>query len=98
MSPISLQIEQFAAYPPEARKLVAAHLTTLQQLPLSFLPSLLRETIDYDFKFPAERTAVEKEFSLLSSLSPAQRNEWFQAFAQLSLPSKLESFDWINQP
>jgi hypothetical protein len=98
MLPGDLKPEQFTGYPPRARKLVLAHLGTLQQLPLSFVPSLLREAIDYDFKFPAERTSIDQELATLSSLSPAQLKEWFQAFSQLSLSLKLELSDWINQP
>ena len=41
----------------------------LQRLPLTFVPSLLREVIDYDFKFPPERKAIEKELANLNSLS-----------------------------
>jgi len=77
---------------------VVTHLDALRQLPLSFLPSFLREVIDYDYKFPAERAAIDRELATLSSLSPAQMTEWFHAFAQFSLSPKLESFDWINQP
>jgi hypothetical protein len=98
MLPRDLKVEQFASYPPRARALVVAHLDALRQLPLSFLPSLLREVIDYDYKFPAERVAIDGELANLSSLSPAQMTEWFHAFAQFSLSPKLESFDWINQP
>jgi hypothetical protein len=98
MLPRDLKAEQFAGYPPQARELVIAHLGALQQLPLSFVPSLLREVIDYDFKFPAERAAIDKELANLSSLSPAQVQDWFQAFSQFSLSSKLEQLDWINQP
>jgi len=95
---IELKPEQFSGYPPEARKLATNNLAALQRLPLSFLPSLLREVIDYDFKFPAERKALEKELSNLSSLSPEQMKEWFQGFAQIRLSSQLEQFDWINAP
>jgi hypothetical protein len=98
MLPRDLKVEQWTSYPPQARALVVAHLDALRQLPLSFLPSLLREVIDYDYKFPAERAAIDRELANLSSLSPAQMTEWFQAFAQFSLSPKLESFDWINQP
>lgn len=98
MLPRDLKAEQFSGYPPEARNLVVSYLGTLQQLPLSFLPNLLREVIDYDFKFPAERSAISKEFTTLKSLSPEQRNEWFQAFSQISLSSKLEEFNWVSQP
>jgi len=90
MLPSDLKAEQFAGYPPKAR--------TLQQLPLGFVPSLLRELIDYDFKFPAERTSIDHELATLSSLSPAQLKEWFQPFSQLSLSEKLEGLDWVNQP
>jgi hypothetical protein len=98
MLPHDLKAEQFAGYPPQARKLAVAHLDALQQLPLSFVPSLLREVIDYDFKFPTERLAIDRELANLSSLSPAGVKDWFQAFSQLTLSSKLEHFDWINQP
>lgn len=98
MLPRNLQAEQFAGYPPEARRLAVANLRPMQQLPLSFLPGLLRELIEYDFKFPAERTAIERELANLSSLSETQINQWFQAFTQLSLSSKLEHFDWVNRP
>jgi len=98
MFPRDLKAEQFDGYPPEARKLAVAHLSALQQLPLSFAPSLLREVIDYDYRFPAERASLDQELSHLSALSPAQMQEWFQAFAQFPLSSKLEHFDWVNQP
>ena len=98
MLPSDLKAEQFSGYPPKARQLVLAHLGALQQLPLSFLPSLLRELIDYDFKFPAERASIDQELVTLSSLSPAQLKEWFGRFSQLSLSPKLEKLDWINQP
>jgi hypothetical protein len=98
MLPRNLQAEQFAAYPPQARRLAIANLGALQQLPLSFVPGLLRELIDYDFKFPAERAAIDKELANLSSLSQGQIKEWFQAFSQLSLSSKLENLDWVNRP
>jgi hypothetical protein len=95
---LDLKPEQFAGYPPEARKLVTEYLGALRRLPLSFLPSLLREVVDYDFKFPAERKALEKELANLSSLSAEQAKEWFQGFAQIRLSPQLEQFDWVNAP
>ena len=98
MLPTNLKAEHFAGYPPQARALVVAHLNVLRQFPISFVPSLLREVIEYDFKFPAERAAIDKELVHLSSLSQTQVKEWFQGFAQISLSAKLQDFDWINQP
>ena len=61
MLPANLKPEQFSGYPPEARKLAIEYLGVFQRLPLSFLPNLLREVIDYDYRFPAERKTLEKE-------------------------------------
>ncbi len=98
MLPSDLKAESFTGYPPEARKLATAHLAALQQLPLSFAPSLLREVIEYDYKFPAERASIDRELDNLSALSPQTMKDWFQAFAQLSLSAKLEEVDWVKQP
>ena len=98
MLPRDLKPEHFAGYPPEARKLVTIYMVTLQQLPLSFLPGLLRELIDYDFKFPAERTAHEKELAHLRSLSASQLKDWFQSFSDIHLSPQLEAFDWVRSP
>jgi hypothetical protein len=98
MLPRDLKPENFERYPAEARKLVRNYVGAFQRLPLSFLPSLLREIIDYDFKFPSERKAVEKELENLDSLSPEQTKTWFESFAQIELSTKLERFDWVNAP
>ena len=98
MLPGDLQPGQFASYPPEARKLISAHLEVLRQLPLSFVPGLLREAIDYDYKFPTERVSIDNELATLSSLTEAQINEWFQTFRHISLSASLERSDWINLP
>ena len=98
MLPQDLKTEYFAGYPPEARKLVTNYLGTLRQMPLSFLPGLLRELIDYDFKFPAERKAHDRELAQLQSLTNTQRKEWFEGFAGIQLSSQLERFDWVKAP
>ncbi len=98
MLPRDLKPEQFKGYPPEAKKLVTDYLAAMQRLPLSFLPSLLREVVDYDFKFPAERNALVKELANLSALSAEQVKDWFQGFAQIRPSPKLEQLDWVNAP
>src|SRR6266850_2409509 len=60
MFPSDLKREHFRDYPPLARKLVTANLAALSRLPLSFLPSLLREAIEYDFKLPPEPPAIRR--------------------------------------
>jgi hypothetical protein len=98
MLPKTLQADQFVQYPSQARRLAAAHVVMLRQLPLSFLPGLLRELIEYDYKFPAERASIDQELAALSALSDTQREEWFRGFCGLKLSSQLEHLDWVNQP
>ena len=98
MLPRDLKPESFKGYPPEAKKLATDYLAALQRVPLSFLPSLLREVIEYDFKFPPERKALEKELANLNSLSAEQLAEWFQGFADITMSTSLERFDWVNAP
>jgi len=98
MLPGDLKPQSFSGYPPEARKLVLDFLAVLKRLPLAFLPGLLREVIDYDFRFPAERKAIERELSKLGSLSAEQTKDWFEGFAEIQLSPRLEQFDWVNTP
>ena len=98
MLPANLKPEQFNAYPAQARKLVTRYLPSLKMLPLSFLPSILREIIAYDWKFPAEREEIEKQLAAISALSPGEIKEWFHGFAQIRVSPQLESLDWVNGP
>ncbi len=98
MLPSELQAAQFDAYPPGARRLAVAHLALLRELPLSFLPSLLRELIDYDDRFPVERARMEEELTVLSALPGPQLAEWFKPFATLTLSQNLQHADWVIRP
>ena len=93
-----LKAEQFATYEPEAKRLATEYIATLQRLPLSFLPNLLREVADYDFKFPVERRALEGELAKLRSLSPQELEEWFRAFTEIRISPELERSDWARAP
>jgi hypothetical protein len=98
MLPSELKPDQFSSYPTQARKLATENLATLRKLPLSFLPSLLREVIEYDYKFPAERRALDRELSYLASLSAGQWQEWLGEFEQIKMSPALEKLDWVNSP
>jgi hypothetical protein len=62
------------------------------------LPSLLREAIEFDYKFPVERKTLERELANLNSLSPEQFQEWMQGFAKIEMSPALEKVDWVNAP
>lgn len=98
MLPAELTADDFDGYPPEARKLAVGSLTVFRRLPLTFLPNLLREVIEYDFKFPSERRTIEKELASLNSLSPQEISDWFSAFEEIRLSPSLESMDWVSDP
>jgi hypothetical protein len=96
--PRDLNASQFAGYPPQARQLAESRVALLQQLPIAFLPLLLREIIVYDWKFPPERAELDHQLAYLASRSPADRGQLVAGFEKLHLPHELESFDWVNQP
>jgi hypothetical protein len=98
MLPDQLIADSFAAYPSEAKKTATVHLALLQRLPLSFVPLLLRELIVYDFKFPAERADLTRQFTYLEGLEAVPFRTAISAFAQLKLTRELEQIDWVNSP
>jgi hypothetical protein len=98
MLPRDLKPESFSNYPPEARKLITDYLETIQALPLTYVANLLREVIEFDFKFPAERRELEKELANARALSREEQKAWFQGFAAISLSPELEHFDWTDRP
>jgi hypothetical protein len=98
MLPRDLSADDFQRYPPEARKLASDRIPVLRRLPLSFLPNLLRELIEYDFKFPAERKALSQELEHLSALTDAQTDELLGGFYRITLSPQLENSDWVNSP
>jgi hypothetical protein len=98
MQPSLLDARQFKGYPAQARKLAVENLALLREMPLAFVPLLLRELIGYDWKFPAERAEMDAQFNYLNGLSPQERGAGLAPFAQLKLTPELESLDWVNDP
>jgi hypothetical protein len=93
-----LKPESFNTYPPEARALVVQHLDLLRQMPLILLPFLLREAITYDWRFPTERSELNRQFAYLTSLSRDHLATLLSAFSQLTLTGELAQSDWVNTP
>jgi hypothetical protein len=59
---------------------------------------LLQELREYDWKFPAERNYLDRQFVYLASLSPGERQQVLLGFSQLQLSPELEHFDWVKSP
>lgn len=98
MQPADLQAEQFGHYPPLGRRLAIQNLAILRELPLVFLPLLLKEVSTYDWKFPVERQELDSQFAYLRSLPPQQLIESMAAFAHIQAPSIPPEVDWVNYP
>ena len=93
MLPSQLKPENFAAYPPEARRIATSRILLLQELPLAFLPLLLRELIAYDWRFPAERRELDNQLAYLDSLTSEQRNKAIAPFVALQISPELERME-----
>lgn len=93
-----LKAEQFRSYPPQARQIAANRMALLQQLPVSFTPLLLRELIEYDWKFPMERKELDQQLTYLSSLPSKQLEQAMESFAKLDLSTELTQSDWVSAP
>ena len=98
MLPSQLKAEQFEGYPPQARQVATDRIALLQQLPAGLVPLLLRELINYDWKFPAERKDLDRQLAYLGSLSAAARRQTLAGFEQLRLSPELDRFDWVKGP
>jgi len=98
MLPRDLTADHFRTYPPQARNLATRHLALLRKLPIGFVPLLVREMIDYDWKFPAERAEIDGQLSFLSSLPGDQLSHLVAPFAALRLPPEIERLDWAAAP
>ena len=93
-----IHVEQFGSYPPQAKRIAIGNIALLQQLPLTFLPLLLRELIVYDWKFPPERDEIDRQMRYLGSLTADQLSNTMSSFAKLKLSADLEGMNWIDAP
>jgi len=98
VTPQQLSPASFGAYPPLAKQAALNHLDLFREMPTPFLALLLRELINWDYKFPAEQKELDRQFAYLGSVSPEQRKRLFAPFAALKLSEQLEATDWVNQP
>jgi hypothetical protein len=98
MTPAQLTASSFAAYRAKAQKIAVASLPLLQQLPLAFVPFLLKEIQDADVKFPVEVKELEDQLAYLKAMTAEQRTQQMQPFAGLLLNGALASSDWVNSP
>lgn len=98
MLPENLRPEDFSNYPPQAASLAINHLPVFRRMPLSLLPSILRQVMNYDWQFPAEQRSLRRQLDYLESLTPEVFGSLMKPFISLRLDPTLEKVDWVNQP
>ena len=98
MMPSELKAENFKVYPAQGRELAIKHLALLRQVPLVFLPLLLREIISYDWKFPVERSDLDTQLAYLESLPAVELRSLLYPFQQFAPPATLDQSDLVGQP
>src|SRR5215469_14790387 len=93
-----LRESDFQKYPPEAKNLALQHIALLQQLPTAFTVVFLREVIDYDWRFPAERGELDDQLRYLGAMSPEKLQTTMAGFASLSATSAIARERWWADP
>jgi hypothetical protein len=98
LKPSDLQAKSFATYPPQARALAIEYLGVLKRMPLVLLALVLRQLIQCDWSFPAEREQLELQLKLLSRMDEASFSGAMAPFIRIPLTNKLLNFDWVERP
>ena len=98
MQPNDLNHGSFAKYPPQAQTLAIAYVDVFRKTPLTLLPIILREVMDYDWSFPREKSRLTRQLMYLQSLPPASFAALVAPFAAIRLPTDISKIDWVNQP
>lgn len=98
MQPSQLTPDAFSKYPPLARALAVRQLDLIRRMPLVFAALLMREVSGYDWLFPAERRAIDSQFSWLQSRSSADIDRSLRGFASVRLSPATEHLDWVRRP
>lgn len=98
MLPSELTAADFNHYPPQAKELAIRRLLLLRALPLAFVPLLLEQIGEYDWKFPAEQDEINRQFAYLTSLSSDGLTKTMSGFEAIHLDPKFPRLDWVNHP
>lgn len=98
MLPAQLHADLFTGYPPQARRMAVDNLGLLRELPLGFVPLLLRELMVIDWAFPVEQRETGAQLTYLRGLSRDELRRLMAPFAQLRLTPELERVDWVGSP
>jgi hypothetical protein len=98
MHPRDLRVGSFAKYPLQGQSLAVANLQILKRMPLVLLSLILRQMIQYDWSFPAEREQLLLQFKFFAHLDATSFDAFVSPFSSIPLSNELIEIDWINHP
>jgi hypothetical protein len=98
MVPGELHVASFTHYPPQARTFAVANLSVLQRMPLILIALVLRQMIQYDWCFPAEREELSHQLDLFRQMDASAFDTLVAPFASIQLSPELRRFDWVGRP
>ncbi len=98
IAPGELRAESFARYPPQARLFAVANLPVLQRMPLILIALVLRQAIQYDWCFPAEREQLSRQLDLVGRMDAASFDALMAPFSAIQLSPELRGIDWVREP
>jgi hypothetical protein len=98
MKPSDLRAESFAEFPPRARALAAENLNLFKRMPLLLLALVLRQVVQYDWSFPAERKQLLLQLNCLSHMDAASFDALMSSFSVIPFATELTKIDWVNHP
>ena len=98
MTPSELRAESFTLYPPQARSFAIINLQVLRRMPLILASVMLRQLIQFDWCFPAERDRLSRQFDLMSNMDSASFDALMSSFSSIKLSSELRDMEWVDHP
>ncbi|QHN03604.1 hypothetical protein FTO74_09650 [Granulicella sp. WH15] len=98
MVPSELRAESFVRYPQQARSFAVSNLPALRRMPLILASLMLRQVIQFDWCFPAEREQLSRQFDLLSGLDAASFDALMTPFSTIVLSAELRGAEWVDRP
>jgi hypothetical protein len=75
-----------------------SNLPVLKRMPLILLSLVLRQMIQYDWCFPAEREQLSLQFGLLGRMNAASFDALMASFSAIPLSPELRGMDWVDRP
>ncbi len=98
MTPVSLTLRSFDAYPAQGRDLARRYLSVLRSMPLAVLPGFLEQVRTFDWRFPQEQSSLTEQLEWLENGSVDQRRRILLPFTSIVVPPDLIASDWVNDP